>query len=357
MSLRPNITNQVLAGVNYFNQVFNDENTAFDMASLGLVDGSSLPGAANIKITGFDPTGETPPEGRNDITGHLTDDLSWVIGKHQIKLGGELRKAQLDEFYHRHALGIFTFDGSQGPDAANPNDSWDAGDPRVDALADFLSGRISNASIALGDPDRQVFVNTWDLFAEDAWQATAKFNVNFGLRWDYEGPLHNSYKNLSVFRPSLGGTGIAIQGDADIESVTIPSIPTSARASASPIRLRPNTVVRAGAGLYYDTPNLNPFLDNRPGNGAPNGVEGNPTGPGISAYHDRERRYDSGRSRCLQLRNRAFSEQSFLGGAELRTLAQHELQLPVGTELDAESCGAAWLCRKRRPSPAFYPRH
>jgi hypothetical protein len=39
-------------------------------------------------------------------------------------------------------------------------------------------------------------------------------------------------------------------------------------------------VVRAGAGLYFDTPNLNPFLDNRPGNGAPNGVEGNPTGPG-----------------------------------------------------------------------------
>jgi hypothetical protein len=31
--------------------------------------------------------------------------------------------------------------------------------------------------------------------------------------------------------------------------------------------------------LYYDTPNLNPFLDNRPGNGAPNGVEGNPGGP------------------------------------------------------------------------------
>ena len=274
-----NITNQVLAGVNYFNQVFNDENTAFDMASLGLVDGSSLPGAANIKITGFDPTGETPPEGRNDITGHLTDDLSWVIGKHQIKLGGELRKAQLDEFYHRHALGIFTFDGSQGPDAANPNDSWDAGDPRVDALADFLSGRISNASIALGDPDRQVFVNTWDLFAEDAWQATAKFNVNFGLRWDYEGPLHNSYKNLSVFRPSLGGTGIAVQG-AQISNLFDPIYTDFSPRVGFSYQLGPNTVVRAGAGLYYDTPNLNPFLDNRPGNGAPNGVEGNPTGPG-----------------------------------------------------------------------------
>ena len=69
------ITNQVLAGVNYFNQVFNDFNTDFDAASLGLVTGSTLPGAPNYQITGFDPIGETPPEGRNDITGHLTDDL------------------------------------------------------------------------------------------------------------------------------------------------------------------------------------------------------------------------------------------------------------------------------------------
>jgi len=31
--------------------------------------------------------------------------------------------------------------------------------------------------------------------------------------------------------------------------------------------------------VYFDTPNLNPFLDNRPSNGAPNGLEGNPAGP------------------------------------------------------------------------------
>ena len=114
----PTMTNQLLLGVNYFNQVFNDYNTGFDMASLGLVTGSTLPGAANINIGSFDPTGETPPEGRNDITGHLTDDFSWVIGKHQIKLGGEYRNAQLDEFYQRHALGSLTFNGSQGPDQA-----------------------------------------------------------------------------------------------------------------------------------------------------------------------------------------------------------------------------------------------
>lgn len=267
----PSITNQVLAGVNYFNQVFYDANNTFDASQYGLVTGSGLRGSPNINIGSFDPIGMTPPEGRNDITGHLTDDLSWVIGKHEIKLGGELRKAQLDEFYHRHALGSFTFDGSQGP--------WNTGDLYVDALADFLAGYVKTASIALGDPDRQVFVNTFDLFAQDAWQITPKLNVNYGLRWDYEGPLHNPYKNLSVFRPSLGGDGLGIQG-VNIDTLYDPVYSNFSPRVGLSYQLSPAMVIRLGAGLYYDTPNLNPFLDNRPGNGAPNGVEGNPTGPG-----------------------------------------------------------------------------
>ena len=277
----PSITNQVLVGVNYFNQVFNDQNNSFDAAALGLTDGSILHGAPNIIIGGnggfFDPVGETPPEGRNDITGHLTDDAAWTIGKHQFKFGGELRMAQLDEFYHRHALGSFTFDGTQGPDQ-NPTlsgDSYDTGDLGVDALADFLAGKVKTSSIALGDPDRQVEVNTLAFFGQDAWQLSPKLNVNYGLRWDYEGPLHNPYKNLSVFRPNLGG--VVFQGN-QISNLYDPVYDNFSPRVGFSYQATPNTVLRAGAGLYYDTPNLNPFLDNRPGNGAPNGVEGNPGG-------------------------------------------------------------------------------
>ena len=105
--------------MNYFNQVFNDENTAFDMASLGLVDRFQSSwrrriskSRASIRRARRRRKAATTSPAISPTT------LSWVIGKHQIKLGGEFRKAQLDEFYHRHALGIFTFDGSQGPDAA-----------------------------------------------------------------------------------------------------------------------------------------------------------------------------------------------------------------------------------------------
>jgi hypothetical protein len=278
--ISPRITNQVLAGVNYFNQVFNDYKSPPSVQSLGFITGAPFPNAPNIKITNFDPVGLTPPEGRNDITGHLTDQVSWVVGKHQLRFGGEYRQAQLDEFYHRHATGSFTFDGTQVAKVGKvlaPN--ADGLDGYRYALADYLAGFTSNASIAIGDPERQVFVNTWFLNAGDSWQMSPKLNINYGIRYEYVGPLHNDNKDMSVFRAALtANNGLAFQGK-DIESLYgkfwksfSPRVGTSYQVDAK-------TVVRAGFGFYFDTPNLNPFLDNRPGNAAPNGVEGNPGGP------------------------------------------------------------------------------
>ena len=268
-SITPSISNQTLIGVNYFNQIFNDNQTGQNVQSLGFVTGATFPNAPNITIKGFDPVGLTPPEGRNDITGHLTDQLSWVKGKHQMRFGGEFRQAQLDEFYHRHATGSFTFDGSQVVKGASG---------RVNALADFLAGQTSAANITIGDPERQVFVNTWFLNAGDSWQVTPKLNVNYGVRFDYEGPLHNNLKDMSVFRPALtSSNGLAFQGDQ------VSSLYPQYYKNFSPrvgFTYSPDdkTVFRAGYGWFADTPNLNPFLDNRPGNQAPNGVEGNPGG-------------------------------------------------------------------------------
>ena len=264
------VTNQVLAGVNYFNQVFNDYKTPTNVETLGFVTGAPYPNAPNITIGKFDPVGETPPEGRSDITGHITDQLSWVKGKHQFRFGGEYRRADLNEFYKRHSVGSFTFDGSR---------VVAGGSGYVDALADFLAGQTSNASIAIGNPERFVNVNDWFLNAGDSWQLSPKLSVNYGLRYDYEGPLHNQNKDMSVFRPALtSNNGLAFQG------VQIANLYNQYHKNVSPrlgvsYQIASNTVIRAGFGFYFDTPNLNPFLDNRPGNAAPNGVEGNPGGP------------------------------------------------------------------------------
>jgi hypothetical protein len=85
--------NQVL---NYFLQTFNDFNTGYSAAAEGLLTGSSVAGAPQIKITGFDYTGATPPIGRTDVVGHVTDNLSWTAGRHQMKLGAEYRRANVN---------------------------------------------------------------------------------------------------------------------------------------------------------------------------------------------------------------------------------------------------------------------
>jgi outer membrane receptor protein involved in Fe transport len=299
-SISSSISNQLLLGVNYFNQVFNDNNTGQNVQSLGFITGATYPNAPNVTIgrpassgggttsssSNFDPVGLTPPEGRNDITGHLTDQLSWTKGKHQLRFGGEYRQAQLDEFYKRHVVGSFTFDGTRTTAIATANNGGHAPTPNPDgldgyrySLADFLTGQTSAASITIGDPERQVFVNTWFLNAGDSWQLTPKLNVNYGIRYDYEGPLHNSNKDMSVFRPALTSTkGLAFQGD-QIDSLYPKYYKNFSPRVGFSYALDSNTVVRAGYGWYADTPNLNPFLDNRPGNQAPNGVEGNPGGP------------------------------------------------------------------------------
>ncbi|HWY48733.1 MAG TPA: carboxypeptidase-like regulatory domain-containing protein, partial [Bryobacteraceae bacterium] len=117
----PSVTNQLLFGVNYFNQTFNDANHSFDTASYGLnlspdalIKGQPILGAPNIQISGFEQVGITPPQGRNDITGMLADIVSYNVGKHQFRFGGEFRQGHVDEFYFRHSLGKFVFDGTQG---------------------------------------------------------------------------------------------------------------------------------------------------------------------------------------------------------------------------------------------------
>jgi hypothetical protein len=276
-TLSPRITNQVNIGVNYFNQVFSDQQTGFNVDALGFVTNSPYTQAPNIKITGFEPIGETPPEGRNDITGHIDDALSWTLGKHQVRLGGEYRQAQIDEFYQRHSTGTFSFTGSQGPWCTiGGNCSGNAA-----ALADFMGGYLATASIARGNAERQVFINTFDLFAQDSWQVSPTLNVNYGVRYDYLQPMHSNYQNLSVFRPELtASNGLAFQGNQISEVYPSDWMNFSPRIGfsyAPPVWK--GTVLRGGFGMFFDTPNANPFLDNRPGNNAPNGLEGNPGGP------------------------------------------------------------------------------
>jgi len=297
-------TNQLLFGANYFNQIFHDFNNGFNTKTLGLFlspdatnKGQYILGAPNLQISGFENVGLTPPEGRSDLTWHISDIVSYNLGAHQLRFGAEVRQAHLNEFYHRRGLGSFTFDGSQGPWAATCAPAPPAPVPagcaalvssgqlsNAEALADFLAGDVQSSSIAVGDPERWVIVNAFNLYFQDSWQITKKLNLNYGLRYEYFGPLHSSKKDLATFVP---GQGVVVQGNG------IDSIFPGDKNNVAPrlgFAYQPGSkgdlVVRGGVGVYFDQINLNPFLDFRPPlSGAADGLEGNPVGPrAVSTY-------------------------------------------------------------------------
>jgi hypothetical protein len=287
------LTNQAFFGVSYFDQVFSDANHAYNPVALGLNTGvtdPSLSGAPHITIggaaagsgltgsaSGFDPIGVTPPEGRQDITGHFDDAIGYTVGKHAFRFGGEFRKAQVFDFYQTNARGAFTFDGSQGPwnrsgtgantvaagsaacDAIannpNPTNAPTVTDGNVLLLADFLAGCVAtgngNAFIVEGNPKRTVFENTWDIFAQDNWQITPKLNFNYGLRYDYAQSVHDSNNDLTSFNPSTAG-GFDIQGKnvSDLYHPFKGSISPRIGASYS---LDDKTTLRMGAGMFFDS--------------------------------------------------------------------------------------------------------
>ena len=279
-SLRPNLTNQLAAGVNYFMQDFADSVHSQNPLTLaGLNTGASLAGAPQIAINGFDSIGVTPTSGRNDISGQIADTISWTVGKHQLRFGLEYRRAYIDLYYNWGGRGAFNF--GTGPAPLGPWASdMTVSDNNVLTLADFLAGYAYTSNITLGTQERFIYTHTGSAFAEDSWQVTPKLNVNLGLRYDYQQPYFTNDPNLSIFDPS-STTGLVVAGGG---SGTPDYIYNSNKIDLSPrvglsYQALPGTVIRANYGIYFDQPAGQAFFGNIGiPNGGAGGVNNNPAG-------------------------------------------------------------------------------
>lgn len=273
--ISPRIVNQLTAGVNYFKQTFNDFDTSFNPVAAGLntgVTNPSLNGSPDIAISGFDEIGLTPPLGRIDTTGHLNESLTFTTGRHQYRIGGEFRRSRMDVFYQRNARGTFSFDGSQGPWASNSTLS-----DNVKSLADFMAGYVQSAGITRGDLQRDYYINDSSLFAQDTFKFSSKLSVDYGVRWEYFGPISDPTNRISTFLP---GSGIVFTGGSGLD--TIYPVRHNNIAPRIGFAYAPKAggklVFRGHYGIFFEQPQVNAFGDNRPPNKGATGILSNPAG-------------------------------------------------------------------------------
>ena len=231
----------------------------------GMVDPISLPA---MNLTGYSVASSVPNIvvggiiGATDLInfGHTMQTLQASANKnlsgHTLKFGAEYRVIQFNNLQVGDQATNFSFSPqwTQGP---NPNASSAVAGL---SLASFLLG-IPGGGV--GPVPALALTNKYSAFYfQDAWKASARLTVNWGLRYEYESPRTDRFNQLTNFdyaSPSpITGDGLTPRGG--LTFVNTGGLPrTNARPDRnnfSPrlglaFKLTPKTVIRAGGGLFY----------------------------------------------------------------------------------------------------------
>ena len=270
--ISPRLLNTVTFATNYFLQTFNDADQNFSpQAKAGLNLGITNPiiaaGAPSILITGFDQTGATHPSGRTDVTGHVTADFHWTLGKHEIKFGGEYRHSNVNQLYFSSSRGTFTFDGSRGP--------WGSAGSQLSDLSDFLIGAPSNSSgarLLQGNAQRVWTFNTEDFWAQDDFRITRNLTLNYGARYTIPGVIQAAANDIYQFVP---GTTPGFQQGYYPEYYG--GVAPRLGFSYAPFSDE-KTVIRGSYGIFYDFPAMSSWVTGTTTNGGANYAQNNPAG-------------------------------------------------------------------------------
>jgi len=122
-------------------------------------------------------------------TNALSEQLTWNRGRHEMALGGELRRQEFNYFTQQNPRGSFQFTGTA---TRNPQTGAVGSD-----IADLLLGIPDTSSIAYGNPDKYLRQSAYALYFRDNFRVTPELTINAGLRWEYGSPI-NEVKNRLV---------------------------------------------------------------------------------------------------------------------------------------------------------------
>ena len=207
------------------------------------------------QFTNFTALNDPIPSLRRNQTFRFVDILIWNHGKHNVRLGGELRRVQVNTLTDPDARGTFNFSG------------YTTSDFTVEGLpvagtgfdfADFLLGLPQTTSVRFGASSNYFRAWVASGFLQDDWRMTSHFTVNYGLRYEYFTPFREKYGHLSdlTFQPGFESAAVVTgQNPGSLPSSLLRGDANNL-APRLGIAYRPwsqhSLVLRAGYGIFYD---------------------------------------------------------------------------------------------------------
>ena len=192
--------------------------------------------------------------------------LQWVHGRHSFKFGGEQRVFLNNFWQPNYPTGTFNFTRdvtTQMPGQGLGETDTPQGNPFATILTGFASDGQYNIVPAVADESKETA-----FYFQDDWKVTSKLTINAGLRYEWSTP-YSERNNRVQFSNFSGNTGYTIPvspatGFGQIGQVMGTTVfPTSSYRNATVDRnnfaprlgfayeVRPNTVIRGGAGVFY----------------------------------------------------------------------------------------------------------
>ena len=276
-SLSSSHINEVRFGYTRYTTSFSSLNANWEPPA-GLDFGTGKLGLPEFDFTGatyegnnienLGAIGYSVPRGRTSQSFQILDNFTWIAGKHTVKFGGEFRRAAISNFNDNLERGIYQFE----PVGLST-------DPIVDALANFYTGGgpppCYCVTVDTGNTQRDTFNNGFSFFGQDDYRLAPKFTLNYGLRWEYFGPLSEANNLLSNYNPA-DGTLDMIGTDGLSSSLYDRDLHDFSPRIGFAWNVLTNTVIRAGYGIYYDYVPQDIFIANYTTSA---GVATNPVGP------------------------------------------------------------------------------
>lgn len=133
-----------------------------------------------------------------NTTYHFADNLTYVRGRHMMKMGGQVLRQQMNTFYagNNGRTGFMTYTGRFTGASSATVDGW--------SDADFFLGLPETLGRGLQSGTWGHRKTIWGAYFQDDWRMNSKLTFNLGLRWEYHTPLVEVADRQSNFSPFSG---------------------------------------------------------------------------------------------------------------------------------------------------------
>ncbi|HEV2417139.1 MAG TPA: carboxypeptidase regulatory-like domain-containing protein [Terriglobia bacterium] len=231
------------------------QNIAGELGILGISANPMDWGLPSIGFTNFSSLGDATPSLSRNQTLRFSDFVFYNRGKHNIQMGGDISKIQLNSLSNQDAEGNFSFTG-YGTSDFTPQGAPVAGTGYD--FADFLLGVPQTTSERFGIPANYLRSSRYDFYGQDDWRTTDHLTLNLGGRWEYAAPFTEKYGHLSDLAIGEGFSTVGVVTGQ--QPGNLPSSLLRGHASNVTPRIgiayRPwiahSLVLRAGYSVYYD---------------------------------------------------------------------------------------------------------